>query len=130
MGAHTDAFATPYNQGYRDGQKAHRERQESLEKLQIPVCYVGSPDVLERVSQEARHMALLTRENVSDSSVALYADPVAASRGRNTLSEIEWKLLNSLECTAAWLENGGDVKQAIEELKLNVSMLRGVRRAA
>jgi len=123
-------YATTYNDGYRDGQKAARERQASLEKLQIPVAFVGSPDVLERVANDSRHMALLTRENVSDSGVALYADPVAATRGRNTLGEIEWKVLNSLDCTTRWLENGGDVAQAIEELKLNISMLRGVRRAA
>jgi hypothetical protein len=129
MNARTE-YATPYNEGYRDGQMAQRERQGSLAKLQIPVCYVGSPDVLERVNDDARHMALLTRENVSTNGVALYADPVAATRGRNTLSEIEWKLLNSLECTVRWLETGCDVKQAIEELKLDISMLRGVRRAA
>jgi hypothetical protein len=33
-------------------------------------------------------------------------------------------VLNSLECTIAWLENGNDVDQAVEELRLQVARLK------
>jgi hypothetical protein len=121
-------FATTYSQGYRDGEKAQRERQVSLARIQIPVCFVGSPYVLESVALDGRHAAILFRENVSNIGVPLYADPVASTQGTNSLSEFEWKLQNSLECTAAWLENGCDAKEAAVELRLNIAKLRELRR--
>jgi hypothetical protein len=33
-------------------------------------------------------------------------------------------VLNSLQCTIAWLENGNDVDQAVEELRLQVLKLK------
>jgi hypothetical protein len=127
MSAATE-FAQSYNVGFRDGEKAQRERQLSLAKIQMPVCFVGAPDVLENVATFGRHMAILFRENVSNIGVPLYADPVASTQGTNSLSEFEWKLQNSLECTAAWLENGNDPKEAAAELRLNIAKLRALRR--
>lgn len=120
-------FATPYNQGYADGLKAARERYKTLATLQIPVAYVGSVAVLERVLSEGRHMTMLTDRYISETGVALYADPVAATQGNNTLGEVAWKVINSLVCTAAWLENGCDVAQAVSELRLDERMLRSGR---
>lgn len=126
MNAQID-FATPYNQGYADGLKAARERYKTLATLQIPVAYVGSMSVLETVLRDGRHTAVLTDKYMSEKGVALYTDPVAATQGNNTLSEVAWKVSNSLQCTAAWLENGSDVTQAVAELRLNERMLRSGR---
>lgn len=116
----TTDYVQTYNQGYRDGEKAQRERQASVARLQAPVGYVGHPDVLEHVAAQGRHMTILMRENESNCGIPLYAEPVF------TTPEFRWKLLNSLECTAKWLEAGCDPKEAAGELRLNIAALRGV----
>lgn len=126
MNARID-FATPYNQGYADGLKAARERYKTLASLQIPVAYVGCMSVLETVLRDGRHMTVLTDKYTSPNGVALYTDPVASTQGNNTLSESAWKVANSLQCTAAWLENGCNVAEAVAELRLNERMLRSGR---
>lgn len=116
-----------FNEGFVAGVAAARARTKTLAALQIPVAYVGAPQVLESVADVGQHMTILTRENRSYCGVALYADPVAATQGNNTLSESAWKVANSLQCTAAWLENGCSVAEAVTELRLNERMLRSGR---
>jgi hypothetical protein len=50
------------------------------------------------------------------------------SERQHNLDGVLWKLRTSLECTAVWLENGGDPKQAAAELRLNIDMLNEATR--
>lgn len=119
-------FAVPYNQGYRDGEKAARERQKAVEALSVPVCYVGSPEVLEEVITHGRHNAVLMRDNLSRVGVPLFASQAAADTC-SLLSLNQWRVINSLECTVKWLENGRDVDEATEELRKNLTLLRQLK---
>jgi hypothetical protein len=75
-------ITSPYNQGYRDGRKAERERHKA-------------------------------------------AASVAAVVACGSINTMEKLLLNSLDCTAAWLENDCDPKQAAAELRLDIELLKG-----
>lgn len=47
--------------------------------------------------------------------------------GVDARREVIWRLINSLECTALWLENGRDPHEAADELRLNLKLLRELR---
>lgn len=44
-----------------------------------------------------------------------------------TMGEVHWRVMNSLICTVAWLENGCSVPEAVEELRLDIEMLIGLK---
>jgi hypothetical protein len=48
---------------------------------------------------------------------------------RDRLVEAVWKVVNSLQCTVAWLDAGCDAREAANELRIDIGLLQAVRLA-